>query len=78
MTYPQIIHTLCYNDLMNDEPDIAIKAASIICKMNTHSVRAATVEHEQGFRHLPGTPYHMAVIAWQAARLALEMERERV
>ena len=62
---------------MNDEPDIAIEAASIICRMNTNSVRAATVEHEQGFRHLPGTPYHMAVIAWQAARLALEMERGR-
>ena len=78
MTYPQKIFALCYNDLMNDEPDIAIAAAAKVCRMNTNSVRAATVEHEQGFRHLPGTPYHMAVVAWQAARLALEMERERV
>ena len=77
MTYPQIIPTLCYNDLMND-PYIPTVAASQASGLSVDHVRSAVEQHRQGFRHLPGTGYHVAVIAWQAARLALEMERERV
>ena len=77
MTYPQNITALCYNDLM-DEPDIPTVAASQASGLSVDHVRSAVEQHRQGFRHLPGTGYHVAVIAWQAARLALEMERERV
>jgi len=77
MTYPQKIHTLCYNDLM-DEPDIPTVAASQASGLSVDHVRSAVEQHRRGFRHLPGTGYHVAVVAWQAARLALEMERERV
>lgn len=77
MTYPQNIPTLCYNDLMN-EPDIPTVAASQASGLSIDHVRSAVEQHRRGFRHLPGTGYHVAVIAWQAARLALEMERGRV
>ena len=76
MTYPQIIHTLCYNDLMND-PDIPTVAASQASGLSVDHVRSAVEQHRRGFRHLPGTGYHVAVITWQAAQLALEMERGR-
>ena len=77
MTCQQNIPALCYNDLMND-PDIPTVAASQASGLSVDHVRSAVEQHRRGFRHLPGTGYHVAVIAWQAARLALEMERKRV
>ncbi len=61
-----------------NEPDIPTVAASQASGLSIDHVRSAVDQYQRGFRHLPGTGYHVAVTAWQAARLALEMERERV
>lgn len=53
-------------------PDPAIAAAAVVCRQRYTDVARAVAAYEAGERPLPGTLDHDAVIAWRAARHALE------
>ncbi len=59
------------------QPDPAIAAAAVVCRMRYQDVEAAVRQYRDGFRHLPGTMYRDAVIAWRAAQHALDHAGEK-
>lgn len=55
---------------MCDDP--AITATAMACRMSCQHVATAVRQDQQGFKHLPGTGYYTAVVAYNAVRIALD------